>query len=102
MEQATRDPNVITEWRKVDSYLHAFHSISENVINGENCRILHCILLLEKLPLSNMNVQVSQIVMELLGEFHVPSCLDGFCKKIIFFSLKSWSDLNVFSELLHY
>lgn len=69
LEEAVVDPNIITEWQKVESYLYAFLAISENVICSENPKVLHCILLLEKLPLSNMNVQVSQTVMELLGMY---------------------------------
>lgn len=67
LELAVVDPSIVTEWQKVESYLYAFHAISENVICSENPKVLRCILLLEKLPLSNLNVQVSQTVMELLG-----------------------------------
>lgn len=70
LEQAIRDPNVVAEWRKVDSYLYAFYAISENLICSENPRILHFILLLKELPLSNMHIRVSQTVMELLGLYN--------------------------------
>lgn len=70
LEIAIANPNIVSEWRKVDSYLYAFYAISENAICSEHPRILHCMLLLQKLPLSNMNVQVFQTVMELLGMFN--------------------------------
>ncbi len=67
LELAITNPDVVAEWRKVDSYLYALSAIAENATCTENTRILHCILLMQKLPLRNLHVQVSQTVMELLG-----------------------------------
>ena len=79
LERALEDPNLLTDWRRVDSYLYAFYAISENAICSDDPRILQCILLLEKLPLANMDVQISQTVMELLGRYSLYPISMFFC-----------------------
>lgn len=68
LQMAISDPDVVAKWRETESYLFAFCAISENVICSDHPKILNCILLLQNLPLSRMNVQVSQTTMELLGK----------------------------------
>ncbi|XP_065210283.1 importin-13 isoform X2 [Planococcus citri] len=69
LQVSISDPDVAGKWREIESYLFAFYAIAENAMCSEHPRILNCILLLQNLPLSNMNVHVSQTTMELLGSY---------------------------------
>lgn len=68
LQVAISDPDVVGKWREIESYLYAFYAIAENAMFSGHPGILNCILLLQNLPLSNMNVHVSQTTMELLGK----------------------------------